>query len=263
MTAGSKWLVGTAVAVCLVAAPVQAQTPSPQQTPTPAPSSGSSNSEASHWGVVFSATPSWTVPNSIINKIASGGGATIVGTQFSIGIVHGRAMSGDWGVTFVHQPVKDGSNGFSSDTACGFTNGPMPGGCFNTSGAARAQGVKMNGVQVHKFIPFGVIRRRVQLGIELAGGIGKLSGTLQKTNSDITRVNPNPKTGQQTALLTTTVTTEDVTAELPSKVPLGHLAFVAAAIINPAIKVRWEAGMLMPGQSFTTLMVTFLFGAHD
>jgi hypothetical protein len=261
MTAGSKWLVGTAVAACLVAAPVQAQTP-PQQT-TPTLSSGSSNSKVSHWGVLFSATPSWNVPNSLIDKIASGGGATIVGTQFTIGIVRGRAMSGDWGVTFVHEPVKDGSNGFSTDTSCGFVNGPMPGGCFNTSGAAVAQGVKMNGVQVHKFFPFGAIKRRVQLGIELAGGIGKLSGTLQKTSSDITNVLMNPKTGQRTGLLTTTVTTEDVTAELPRKVPLGHVALVAAAIINPAIKVRWEGGMLMPGQSFTTLVVTFLFGAHD
>jgi hypothetical protein len=263
MTAGSKWLVGTAVAACLVAAPAQAQTP-PQQTPTPAPSSGSSNSKTSHWGVLFSATPSWYVPSSITDKIASGGGAaTVVGTRFTIGIVRGRAMSGDWGVTFVHEPVKDGSNAFSSDTSCGFANGPISGGCFNTSGAGKAQGVKMNGVQVHKFIPFGMIKRRVQVGIELAGGIGKLSGTLQKTSSDITNVQRNPKTGQQTALLTTTVTTEDVTAELPGKVPLGHLAVVAAAIINPAIKVRWEGGMLMPGQSFSTLMVTFLFGAHD
>jgi hypothetical protein len=266
MTTGSKWLVGTAVAACLVAAPVQAQTP-PQQTPTPAPSSDSSNSKVSHWGVLFSATPSWYVPNSIINKLAEGGGATIVGTQFTIGIVRGRAMSGDWGVTFVHEPVKDGSNGFGSDTSCGppggFSNGPLPGGCFNTSGAAKTQGVKMNGVQVHKFIPFGVIKRRVQLGIELAGGIGKLSGTLQKTSSDTTNIQTNPKTRQTTAVLTTTVTTEDITAELPGKVPLGRLAFVAAAIIHPAIKVRWEAGMLMPGQSFTTLVVTFLFGAHD
>jgi hypothetical protein len=263
MAAGSRWLVATVVAACLVAAPAHAQTPPPQQTPAPAPSSGSSNSKVSHWGVLFSVTPSWYVPNSIINKIASGGGATIVGSQFTIGIVRGRAMSGDWGVTFVHELVKDGSNGFSSDTSCGFANGPLPGGCFNTSGAAVAHGVKMNGVQVHKFIPFGAIKQRVQLGIDLAGGIGKLSGTLQKTSSDIANVLMNPKTGVRTALLTTTVTTEDITAELPSKVPLGRLAFVAAAIINPAIKVRWEGGLLMPGQSFTNLVATFLFGAHD
>ena len=263
MTTGSKWLVGTAVAACLVAAPVQAQTPPSPQAPTLAPASEPSNAKASHWGVVFSATPSWYVPASITDKIASdGGGATIVGTQFTIGIVRGRAMSGDWGVTFVHEPVTDGSNAFSSDTKCGFANGPLPGGCFNTSGAGVTQGVTMSGVQVHKFIPFGVIKGRVQLGIELAGGIGKLSGTLQKTSSDITNVVTNSKTGQHTALLTTTVTTEDVTAELPGKVPLGHLAFVAAAIITPAIKVRWEGGMLMPGQSFSTMVVTFLFGAH-
>jgi hypothetical protein len=263
MAAGSHWLVAAVVAACLVAAPVEAQTPSPQPPQTPGLSSESSNSKVSHWGVLFSATPSWNVPNSIIDKIASGGGATIVGTQFTIGIVHGRAMSGDWGVTFVHEPVKDGSNGFSSDTSCGFANGPMPGGCFNTGGAAVAHAVKMNGVQVHKFFSFGMIKRRVQLGLEIAGGIGKLSGTLQKFSSDITNVQRNPRTGLQAGLLTTTITTEDITAELPSKVPLGHLAVVAAAIINPAIKVRWEGGMLMPGQSFSTMVVTFLFGAHD
>jgi len=264
VTAGSKWLVGAALAACLVAVPVHAQSPPSQQTPTPAPSSQPSNTKASHWGVVFSATPSWYLPSSITDKIASdGGGVTIVGTQFTVGIVHGRAMSGDWGVTFVHEPVKDGSNAFSSDTKCGFANAPPPGGCFNTSGAGLTQSVKMNGVQVHKFIPFGAIKGRVQLGIELAGGVGKLSGTLRKTSSDITNVVTNPRTGVRTGLLTTTITTEDVTAELPSKVPLGHLALVAAAIITPAIKVRWEGGMLMPGQSFSTMVVTFLFGAHD
>jgi hypothetical protein len=259
MSAGSKWLVSTALAASLVAAPVEAQT----APPTPGPVSGSSNSKESHWGVLVSATPSWSVPNSIIDKVAGDGGATIVGTQFTVGFVHGRAMGGDWGVTFVHEPVTDGSRGFSNDTTCGFTNGPLPGGCFNTSGAGVAHDVQLNGVQVHKFFPFGVIKRRVQLGIELAGGIGKLSGTLQKTSSDVTNVLMNPKTGQKTAILTTTVTTEDITAELPGKLPLAHVTFVAAAILNPAIKVRWEAGMVMPGQSASTVMVTFLFGAHE
>lgn len=252
MSAGSRCLVGALVAVVFGAVRADAQT---------APAATSSPSTLSHWGVVFSATPGWYVPTAITNQ--SGGGATIAGTQFAIGFVHGRSTSGDWGVTFVHEPVKDGSNGYSTDTSCGFANGPIAGGCFNTGGAAVTQGVAMNGVQIHKFIPFGLIKGRVQLGIELAGGVGKLSGTLQKTSSDIKGVQTNTKTGQQSALLVTTVTTEDVTAELPGTVPLGHLTFVAAAILTPAIKVRWETGMLMPGSTFSTVVATFLFGAHN
>lgn len=248
------------IAFCLTAAAAQAQSVNSSAAGTASPSS---NDKASHWGVVFSATGSWYLPSSITNDVAKGGGGVaLVGSQIAIGIVRGRAMSGDWGVTFVHEPVKNGSYGFDSDTKCGFTNGPLPGGCFNTSGAAVTQGVKMNGVQVHKYIPFKTIKRRIQFGIDLGVGIAKLSGTLQRTSSDITNIQKNAKNGQTTATLTTTVTSEAVTEEMPGTVPLGRLSVVAAAIVHPAIKVRWEFGMLMPGQTYSTVTATYLFGAH-
>src|ERR1051325_5294389 len=52
-----------------------------------------------------------------------------------------------------------------------------------------------NGVQVHKFIPFVTIKRRLQIGLNVAGGIGTLSGTLQKTNSEVTNIQVNQKNG--------------------------------------------------------------------
>ncbi len=269
MTPGSPWLVGAAIAAALAAAPAHAQTPVPsadqsQTTQTrPAPSSLPSDSKVSHWGVLVSGSRSWYLPSSITSKVASdGGGLTVVGSQFTIGIVRGRTMSGDWGVTFVHQPVKNGSNAFSNDTQCGFTNGPIAGGCFNTSSAGITQGVKMTGVEVHKFVPFALIAQRFQIGLEFGVGIAKLSGTVQKTSSDVTNVITNPRNGQMTAILTTTVTNEDVSAELPSKVPIGRLTVVGAVILNANTKLRWEGGMLFPGESFSTFAVTFLFGAR-
>ena len=254
MTPRSTSIAAAAVVACLTAIPARAQTPTP---------SAPTESKVSHWGIAFSATGSWYLPSSITNNIAKdGGGVSLVGSQFTIGIIRGRGTSGDWGVTFVHEPVKNGSYGFDSNTKCGFSNGPMPGGCFNTSGSAVTQNVKMNGVQVHKYVPFRTIKGRVQFGMDFAGGFGTLSGTLNKTSSDLTNVLTNPKTGQKTAVLTTTVTTEAVTDEMPSKVPLGRLTFVAAAIVHPAIKVRWEFGMLMPGETASTIVVTYLFGAH-
>jgi len=255
------------IGALMVAAASLAATPAQAQSSTPPASSATasapSNAKASHWGVVFSATPSWYLPSSITNNIAKdGGGVVLVGSQFTFGVVRGRAMSGDWGVTFVHEPVKNGSYGFDSSTKCGFANAPTSDGCFNTSGSAVTQNVTMNGVQVHKYFAFRTIKERIQLGLDLAGGFGKLSGTLRKTSSDVTNIQKNAKNGQTTAALTTTVTTEDVTAEMPSKVPLGRLTFVAAAIVHPAIKVRWEFGMLMPGQTFSTVVATYLFGAH-
>jgi len=262
VTHGSRWLVGAAAVFCLVAAPAQAQTP-PPQTKSPKPAATPAKKKISHWGIVFSATPQWNLPTFVTNSFAGNGGSVVVvGSQYAIGIVHGRAMGGDWGVTFVHQPAKDGSRGADSDTECGFTNGPITGGCFNTSGGIVTKGVLMNGVEVHKYVVFHTFKRRVQIGMEFAGGIATLSGTFLKTSSDVTNIQFNPKTSTQTAVLTTTVTTEDVTAELPSKVPVGRITLVGALIISPALKVRWEGGMIFPGQSASTVVVTFLFGAH-
>src|SRR5690348_3554799 len=97
MTPGSAWLIGASAAACLVAAPAFGQT-SPSQSQT---------SRVSHWGVLVSVSPSWYLPGSITDGVAKdGGGLVVVGSQFEIGIVRGRTTSGDWGVTFVHQPVK-------------------------------------------------------------------------------------------------------------------------------------------------------------
>src|SRR5579862_5656386 len=92
---GPTWIIAAAAAVCLIATPAHAQT---STSPTPAtPASTSSDTKASHWGVVFSATPSWYLPSSITDNIAKdGGGVALVGSQLTIGIVRGRAMSGDW-----------------------------------------------------------------------------------------------------------------------------------------------------------------------
>jgi hypothetical protein len=245
--------------LCLLPVAVCAQTAA---TPPPAPSPGAGD-EISRWGLDVSVTPRWTIPSFVINKLAgSGGGASISGSQWSVGFVRGRSTSGDWGVSFVHEPVKDGSSGYNGDTTCGFSNGPLPGGCFDTSGSAITQSVAISGVEIRKFIPFHLIDRRVQVGVEIAAGVGKLSGTLQKTNNNVTSVGFNSAVGLPIGSASTTVTTESVTAELPATVPLMHFGFVAAVLLHPAVKVRWEVGYLLPGASFARISATYLIGAH-
>ncbi|MGH7635317.1 MAG: hypothetical protein ACRENC_16395, partial [Gemmatimonadaceae bacterium] len=151
---GSKWVFAAVFALCLVAAPAFAQT-SPPTAPAQKAASTPSDDKVSHWGLVFSATPEWHLPKRITDTFAGDGGSlAVVGSQFAVGFVHGRAMGGDWGVTFVHQPVKNGSRGSDTDSECGFVNGPLPNGCFNTGGGAVTHGVAMDGVQIHKFSPF-------------------------------------------------------------------------------------------------------------
>ena len=245
--------------LCLLPAAARAQTAA---TPAPAPPPAAGD-EISHWGLDASVTPRWKIPSFTINEIAgSGSGATISGSQWSVGFVRGRITSGDWGVSFVHEPVKDGSNGHNGDTTCGFSNGPLPGGCFDTSGSVVTQGVAITGVEIRKFIPFHLIGRRVQVGVEIAGGVGKLSGTLQKTSNNVTSVGFNSAVGLPIGSASTTVTTESVTAELPATVPLMHFGFVAAVRLHPTVKVRWEVGYLLPGASFARISATYLIGAH-
>jgi hypothetical protein len=103
----------------------------------------------SAWGVMVSGAPQWKFPGFITDQVAGDGGSlSVKGNAFYIGIVHGRDLGGDWGVSFVREKVKDGSSLIDGDQQC-FSNG-----CFPTGTDAMTTGVKMTGVEVHVLFRF-------------------------------------------------------------------------------------------------------------
>ena len=122
--------------------------------PAPAQAQGTNDS---HWGVAASSTPNWTIAEPI-RKLFFEEEGTIKGSEFTIGVVRGSTRGGDWGVSFVRKPFKDGSGEISSDRQC---FDPAQRQCVTEHESTLTQGVYLNGVQVHWFIAFATIKSRV------------------------------------------------------------------------------------------------------
>ena len=140
------------------------------------PDSATAQSEPSSWGVAGTFVPGWDVPSSFEAMAAwhfsedelSIEAQDLKGSEFRIGIVRGRASSGDWGVSFVRRTFDDVTTSSSQGGGCA---GSTVGGVFVQDcedfgvDLARRDAI-LNGIEVHKFIPFVTIRNRVQVVID-------------------------------------------------------------------------------------------------
>jgi hypothetical protein len=179
---------------------------------------------------------------------------TVKGTDFTVGIVHGRALSGDWGVSFIRKTVKDGSTIAKIDQQCGFSNG-----CFQKGNSFALQSTSLNGVEIHKFVPFGTIHERVQIGMNFAGGVGAFKGNVTKTTYKAQTINnANPPAGQQ-VVTTTNETIKDETSI--STLPLLKIELAVSIIAAPALKIRVQGGADLPGYEIFSIVGVYFIGA--
>jgi hypothetical protein len=235
------------------------------QAPKPTPPAKSAQPEAdkqSHWGISASFTPQWKMWSKISNAIADSGQTwTVEGKQFTVGVVHGRSQGGDFGIDYVSQSVKNGSNVQSTEVQCTGQNNAPP--CFTLQSSDVTDNVKMSGIKAHFFIPFVTIKQRIQAGINIGVGVAQLSGNVLETSQDLTFVPNTPPTQGGTFKVTTTVATRPVkdVFELPI-IPLFDLDVAVAFIITPAIKIRYQGGVGIPGTKKFQIMGTYLFGSH-
>lgn len=211
---------------------------------------------SSGWGVNVSTVPSWRVPSgdSVLGKLGevalSEGdlGLSVEGSDFRIGVVRGKPLGGEWGVSFVRRQFEDGS-----------TQGAILENCFegfqgtqcNRFGTVYTyQNVTLTGVEANKFIPFGTIKQRLQIGIDLAGGIGAMKGSAEK----------------RSVIFEGEEVTEDVTEtearELLAFDPavFGRFELGAAVILPRGLKLRVSGGMNFPGVHTASLSVMYFFG---
>jgi hypothetical protein len=212
--------------------------------------------DPSHWGIVGSVTPTWKVPSQLEELFE--GTVDIKGTDFSVGIARGKSRSGDWGVSFIHKKFKDGSRveGIEEDCAS-FSNG-----CFLDGESFTTRGVAINGLEVHKFIPFVRIRDRVQIGMNVAGGFGKFTGMLDKREFSAEPVTFPPGGGRPTGRQTETSSTEPAKELIDIPVfPIFKLQASVAVIASPAFKLRFQGGIDLPGYEFISVAAVYLIGA--
>jgi hypothetical protein len=212
--------------------------------------------DRSGWGVVASFTPkqSWKIVEGLDEFIFSHeGSADLSSTDFSIGIARGRTRGGDWGVSFSRRSIADDSR-FQSDTElCDAT------GCTAAiSEYYLTRGVTFSALEVHKYVNFATIARRVQVGLNVAGGIGAFDGELERHQFDFDfRVVNNQFVPVQIESVEA-VPARDIQGFSPF--PLGRVEVAVGGILAPGLKLRVSGGFNFPG--YTTIRVTgvYLFG---
>lgn len=193
-------------------------------------SAASAQSFNSHWGIQASFAPSWTVPDSA-RVIFDADTLSVEGSEFRVGVVRGRTLGGDWGLSFVQKSLDDGS----------FTDGEAV--------TRTARDVIVRGVAIDKFGVFGTIKERVQIGMIFGVGVGTASGSVTEFNKELD-VSEEVEGKRFFSFMG---------EELPV-VPLGRLELAVAAIVMPGLKVRASGGINYPGVATFTVGGVYLFG---
>jgi hypothetical protein len=222
------------------------------------------SAQDSHWGVGASFTPGWTLAERVRDLLADEGETlNIEGTEFTIGLVRGSTLGGDWGVSFVRKPWKDGLGLSSSDTNCFSPGNNQPEVCLRSDEQTLFNQVMLDGVEFHWFIApgFARIKDRVQFGANIAGGIAQVKGSVT-TIEDEQRSEfiPGPGGGSFRIVNVHSEETRDAKDELFSMFPLGKVEFMGAAILAPGFKIKAAWGLNFPGTGFRVAAI-YLFGA--
>lgn len=213
--------------------------------------------EQPKWGVGFSITPSWQIADRFIElfDLEEGESATMSGSEFTIGIVRGSTRGGDWGVSFVHKSLDDGSGGVDVGEDC-FTATV----CRPTTETVRTLDVKYTGVEGHKFLAF-FKRPRVQVGLNIAGGVGKPSGTIITTTE---RFEPTGFGPQGVPLGFRLVREEEVDSaeeELFAYMPFAKVEAEGDIVLAPGLKAKLAFGFNFPAYAFRVGM-SYRFGVN-
>src|SRR5262249_49535105 len=132
--------------------------------------------DPSRWGVKVSFVKDWTMAPAITDLLAGddeGSEISFDGDEFEIGFVRGSRLGGDWGVSFVKKPFKDGSGERNTDVDC-FNQAQTI--CRPRTESTLTQNTVLTGVEIHWFIRFVNIKQRVQIGLNVGGGIAETKG---------------------------------------------------------------------------------------
>ena len=213
----------------------------------------------SHWGVTGTFVPTWKVPKEF-KIIFDADKANIEGSEFEVGFVRGRDLGGDWGLSFVKKNFKVGSvveRGFTELQCFGQD------GCIQSGTRYTTRDVSLMGLEIHKFVVFGTISRRVQIGMNFAGGVASVKGQAEKYEAYPQWFISGPRgyTISQGSQRSDAEGRELFVSDLKT-VPLLKVQLGVTGILMPGLKVKVLGGLNFPGYSIIGVSAVYLFGAR-
>jgi hypothetical protein len=208
--------------------------------------------DQSHWGIQATVAPGWSTPTSI--GTALGGTIDMRGSDFTVGFVHGRELGGDWGVSFVRKAVTDGSRADDVSQNCFSTA------CFLDGESRVYTNTAMTGIEIHKYVNFVTIQRRVQIGMNFAGGIASVSGTQIRTvySADVVG---SDRFGNPIAIQQQAISVEPADFGV-SPFPLAKIQLAVGVLATHGVKIRAAGGLNVPGVEAFSVTGVYLFGAR-
>jgi hypothetical protein len=187
-------------------------------------SPAAAQAQDSFWGVSASFTPTWKTPDQF--KVAfQADGIDLKGSEFRAGIVRGRTLGGDWGISFVRKSLAGGS-------------------VVNKDGGLYQFGdrVVLTGGTIERFGVFGTIKDRVQIGMLMGIGAARIEGTVTRNGSDVPAA--------------------EALAPLDQNIkfsPLARLELGLGLIVAEGFKLRVSGGLNYPGYTTFSVGGVFLF----
>jgi hypothetical protein len=241
------------------------------------------NQPPSHWGVVGGFAPNWETTDSFepLTKLVFEESAVslLKGSEFRIGILRGRRLSGDWGVSFIRKNIAD-SDPTVVQEGRGCQGQSGPGGALVLScevfyNRLTPAALRISGLEFHKYVAFLTVRERAQIGLNFAGGLGWGQGSF-RTETFTTTFDCTFPPGQQPDFMQEDpctgatkgpeVTTPTGTGSEPftyimtysrNRIPIGKIEIAGTVILTPQVKLRIGGGLNYPGR--TTFGVTGLY----
>jgi hypothetical protein len=209
--------------------------------------------KTSHWGGSVSFAPQWKAHEKLQESLWAEGEGSIEGSEFTVGVVRGSTGGGEWGVSFVRKPVKNGTTitRLTEDSDSQFL--------VRQTHLLVFQKVYLEGVEFHSFIPFVTLKNRVQIGINLGGGIARTRGRIQETFDTLTQF--RLQNGQVVTNTNTSSNTFPAGEIVTKYQPLGKVEGQAAFILAPSVKVKVGGGLNMPSAASFRVGLVFLIGA--
>ena len=175
------------------------------------------------------------MPGTLFADLFDASTLDVKGPEFRVGIIRGTTLGGEWGVSLIHKRLSkestieiEGSNDLLT---------------------VIADDAELIGVEVHRFFPFARAGR-VQIGVNLGGGIAQLRGfvtgvQLGATSSSFSLPFPEAFV---------------VAGREIDWLPLGRAELGAATIIGERLKIRVSGGFNMPGFQVISLSFSYLLG---
>lgn len=187
------------------------------------------------WGITGGLSPRWSMPGTLLAELFDARRVDVEGPEFRLGVIRGTTFGGEWGLSLIHKRLSKESTLEVEGSDSVIT--------------VRADDAELLGVEVHRFFPFARVGR-VQVGVNLGGGIAQLRGFVTGAFVSETQANftlPFPEafgiTGRQIDYL-----------------PLGRAELGAAALIGERLKIRASGGFNMPGFQVVSLSFSYLLG---